>query len=303
MTSKGNGGFRGAEQTQLIDVLCNQVLKRRPHLLHGVLRHLGGKGVKLVMATKNRTLQPLRLRKRAHEVDRSLQNWMPHCYTRLDKTSLRYLEKLVTSLEHNAFSQSRLKDLKTVKTSTGNYKAMLLEILEYVTGFDVSSPLNGEFRHLPTLISHLQALRHVRGCRGPTLHWPPDWGSSCDGVFRLEQTAGSEILVFNKFTSACRLLSESSMLSNFGSHIGFSDLHIVNNFSENRASIGSDRTSTMIPIGSLPGADGNEKSGNSDYDLSIVAEAVPNAKKVSEDQRQEVSGIQKGGLGDRWLHP
>ncbi len=247
------------------------LLKQRPELLPDIWHHLAGKGVNVEkeMASvlpkkKARTdskdntkndeagLQKDKASKRKLVVDKDLKNWVPHCYRTLDATRPPILEKLAPALEEIAFSNHNLKALWKVKTSRRHYREMLLEILEYDTGYDVSMPLTGELRHIPTLISHLQNMRDQRKYRGSNLRLPPNWHSSGDGVFTLKKIDENKIFVVNKFTSDQRLLPDSCMISHLGSVICFSDLHIFNNFSEVRASIGSKTTADTIAIASLP---------------------------------------------------
>ncbi len=270
--------MRGVERIQVIEILqqrlCQlaekrtsnslfQFLKKHPEFLDGIRRHLAGKGI-VLKASK------LFKEKAPNEVTKI---WIPYCYRTLDKTRPPILQKLLTALDGIAFSQCALHALKSVTTSAHHYKAKLLEILEYGTGFDVSMRLTGDLRHLPTLTSYLQEMRNQRGCRGALLRLPPKWDSSCDGIFTKKEIVGSQILLVNRFTDACHLLSESLILCHFGPGIGFSDLHIINNFSEVRASVRSDQTATMITIATLPVADGD---GNpQDNALKLNIEATP----------------------------
>ncbi len=255
-----------------LDKLC----KERPDLLYVIVRHLEGVGVKLNLVNslgKKRangelengsTEDSFKVRNliEAQGVqDPDLNNWLGPKHTRLDHTTASTLEKVVSALEEIAFNVNMLQALKDVKTSAAHYKSMLLEILEYDTGFDVSIRLPENLRHIPTLISHLQAMRDQRKCRGHNLRLPPHWHSSGDGVFSIKEGPLGQILVVNKFTTDCRLLSESSMTSFFGSDTGLLDLHIVNNFSEIRASIGSHHADMLISIGSLPRVDDPSSPG------------------------------------------
>ncbi len=286
MAPKSQCAFRHAALDQQIDILnqrasrlaakhllttLSTLLKTRPEFLPDIWGFLASKGVdvepakiselgKMIAKTHSKddaendghSLLRQRLSKRKWVVDKALKNWIPYCYRTLDTTRHPILEKLASALEDIAFSKSMLKAMRKVKRSADQYRSMLLEILEYDTGFDVSMPLTGDLRHIPTLTSHLQKMRDQRKCRGSNLRLPPNWHSSGDGVFTLKKTDENKIFVVNKFTSDQRLLPDSCMISHLGSVICFSDLHIFNNFSEVRASIGSKNTADTIAIASLP---------------------------------------------------
>ncbi len=307
MAPKSQCGFPHTALDQQIEILnkrasqlaakhllttLSTLLKTRPEFLPDIWGFLASKGVdvepakiselgKMIAKTHSKddaendghSLLRQRLSKRKWVVDKALKNWIPYCYRTLDTTRPPILQKLASALEDIAFSKSMLKAMRKVKRSADQYRSMLLEILEYDTGFDVSMPLTGELRHLPTLTSHLQRMRDQRKCRGSNLRLPPNWHSSGDGVFTLKKTVASQILVVNKFTKDRLLLSESSMLSHFGSGICFSELQILNNFSEVRASVGCNKRAGTITIASLPVASGDHTEHDDGNGLEILAAA------------------------------
>ncbi len=266
-------------QKQLLKSL-NETLKEEPHLLPGVLRYLQGRGINIQAATQlgkkrvratieddnkegERSVQPQKLRKGEAVVDGDPNNWLAHCYTRLDNTKVTTLEIIVSAVEPIVCSMYALRGLKAAKSSSESYRTMLLEILEYATGFDVSTSLKGDLRHKPALISHLMKLRDARCARGSNLSLPPVWGSSTDGVFLLKETDGDCILAVDKTTKCSHLLSAPVLRAQLGPDISSKDLCIINNFSEVRASIGcNDDTLTTIPIAGLPLKEGVENNAN-----------------------------------------
>ena len=295
MPPKGNKrSFRTAPLKDQIDILVvraselsqkqtlkslNDTLKAQPALLPGVVRYLEGLGIDIQTATElgkkrvkptieddskegESSEQPEKIRKGNRVEDSNSDNWLPHCYTRLDNTKGSTLEEVVSAVVPIVCSKYALKGLKAAKKSSESYKAMLLEILEYATGFDVSTSLKGDLRHKPTLTSHLKKLSDERNSRASNLCLPPVWSSSKDGIFELKETEEGCISVVDKTKKCSRLLSVSKLHSHFGSDIEFKDLCINNNFSEVRASIGCEETAATIPIASLPEADEDKNHAN-----------------------------------------
>ena len=117
--SSRNAGFRSMELTDQIDALHRRaeeleykqtlaslmsLLKERKDLLPGIVRHLQGKGIEVIKATKlgkkrvkeeeeegaatkdEEGSQSQKIRKSQRVGDTNPANWMPHCYTRLDNT-------------------------------------------------------------------------------------------------------------------------------------------------------------------------------------------------------------------------
>ena len=114
-------------------------------------------------------------------------------------------------------------------------------------------------RHLPTLTSYLHEIRDQRCCRGGLLRRLPKRDSPCDGAFTMKEIVGTQIL----------FLSSSSILMSGQTLVSFSDLHIINNSIEVRASVRSDQTATVITIASLPvaDADGNPQDNDLNFDI------------------------------------
>ncbi len=294
MPAKCKVSFRAAPVNVKIDILTkkayelsqkqtlrslNDTLKAEPDLLHGVLRYLEGRGISVEAATQlgkqrvratieddnkegERSVQPQKLRKGEGVVDGDPNNWLAHCYTRLDNTKKDTLEIIVSAVEPINCSMFALCALRRSRTSRNDYRKTLLEILEYATGFDVSTSLKGDLRHKPTLTSHLTKLSDERNSRASNLCLPPVWSSSKDGIFELKETEEGCISVVDKTKKCSRLLSVSKLHSHFGSDIEFKDLRINNNFSEVRACIGCEETAATIPIASLPEADEHKNHAN-----------------------------------------
>ncbi len=295
MPPKGNKrSFRTAPLKDQIDILVvraselsqkqtlkslNDTLKAQPALLPGVVRYLEGLGIDIQTATElgkkrvkptieddskegESSEQPEKIRKGKRVEDSNSDNWISRSYTRLDNTSTPFLEEVVSAVLPVVCSKYALKGLRATKNSSVPFKTMLLEILEYATGFDVSTSLKGDLRHKPTLTSHLTKLSDERNSRASNLCLPPVWSSSKDGIFELKETEEGCISVVDKTKKCSRLLSVSKLHSHFGSDIKFKDLCINNNFSEVRASIGCEETAATIPIASLPEADEHKNHAN-----------------------------------------
>ncbi len=295
MPPKGNKrSFRTAPLKDQIDILVvraselsqkqtlkslNDTLKAQPALLPGVVRYLEGLGIDIQTATElgkkrvkptieddskegESSEQPEKIRKGKRVEDSNSDNWLPRSYTRLDNTTASTLEEVVSVVVPVVCSKYALKGLKATKNSSVSFKTMLLEILEYATGFDVSTSLKGDLRHKPTLTSHLTKLSDERNSRASNLCLPPVWSSSKDGIFELKETEEGCISVVDKTKKCSRLLSVSKLHSHFGSDIEFKDLCINNNFSEVRASIGCEETAATILIASLPEADEHKNHAN-----------------------------------------
>ena len=125
-----------------------------------------------------------RMRPRCSIKDPKSENWIPHCYTKLENCKAAFLESMLAEVAPIAFSQWHLKGLKQqCKKNKEDYQTSLTQILEYVTGMDPSAPLVGDRRHIPHLQKVCQEAASRLGHRASQCYLPLQWPTR--GVYRL----------------------------------------------------------------------------------------------------------------------
>ena len=254
------------------------ILKEKPDLILGVVKHLESKGIQLPCLESFRKRKapssdslpadgtaeqpnekgeeasgtPSKIRKTFAVQDENPANWVPHGYTRLDNARAPLLEALCSSVEDISLSPYMLKALKPKGTTATAYCQKLCEVIEYATCFDASQPLTGNMRHIPTLKDTLKAMSQQHGSRAKSLRLPADWGSK-DGVYKLEEGEDGQLKVRHVFRDLAIAVPQGDLfLTQDGKNVKTDELEVQKNFSEKKAIITWAGSPETILLAGLP---------------------------------------------------
>jgi len=254
------------------------ILKEKPDLILGVVKHLESKGIQLPSLDSFRKRKsassdslpadgnaeepnekgdeasgtPAKVRKTFTVQDENPANWIPHAYTRLDNARAPLLEALCSAVEDISLSPYMLKALKPKGTTATAYCQKLCEVIEYASCFDASQPLTGNMRHIPTLKDTLKAMSQQHGNRAKSLRLPADWGSK-DGVYKLEEGEDGQLRVRHVFRDLAIAVPQGDLfLTGDGKNVKMDELEVQNNFSEKKAIITWAGSPETILLAGLP---------------------------------------------------
>ncbi|CAK0866287.1 unnamed protein product [Prorocentrum cordatum] len=254
------------------------LLKDRPDLIPGIVKHLSSKGVQLpdlktfgnkgaripddddmgtgsgdFPAIEDKAL-PAKVRRTTAVRDDNPDNWLPHKYTKLVNCSPKFLEELASKLEDISYSTYMLKALKVKRQTKEHHQEKLAEIIEFASGWDMNKAIVGDMRHIPTFTKQLQEASVSRGNRGATLRLPATWTEKGVGVYSFVGGAGMAMVVRNRFNDISVEVPESMFLKVDGQLAPFDELFISDNYSETRAAITTGKSTESIAIATLAGA-------------------------------------------------
>lgn len=160
---------------------------------------------------------------------------LPHCYTTIGGCSLTYLKAMLSAIEPIAFSALSLRGM-IERGKREVSKRSLTELIEFASGCDYDTPLNGDLRHIPTLHRALSDMSRARGRLGRDLRLPPNFDEV--GFFVLEGLAGPQPSLRHRFLNCARPLP----LAKFNNSMEeVASARVEMNYSEHRAFVSTKR--------------------------------------------------------------
>lgn len=162
-----------------------------------------------------------------------MENWIPEKYKKIEDMSRDLiLSMLLVPLHPAVLSVANLNALKRKDPHAGT-KLFVVELLEFETGTNAGTKLEGPLRHWPYLKMLLAYRSNIRGGRCAKRAMSANFEDE-RGIYSLCKTT-SAILMCHNFTQETAQLSVEELPS----YNGFEDLYIANNMSEGRAQIRS----------------------------------------------------------------
>lgn len=188
-------------------------------------------------------------RLRSSVQDSNPKNWVPHRYTRFDNASVPFLASVLAQVEPISLSELALAPI----TSRGKKEEKLKQLcdcLEFCAGVSRETPLVGDKRHIPSLVSWLRVQSAAEGRRARELQIPAQWGGGeqDDGVYLLryghsktgESKDNDRIVVEDRMTKIAHdVPQEERLTDSSGAQVHLRDLSLDFNWSAEKARITS----------------------------------------------------------------
>ena len=138
-------------------------------------------------------------------------DWLPEKYQKLSDLTLEIMASLVDRLQPNLCNAAERGHINKMK---------LLQIIEFFTGWDPDTPLEGAWRNLPFLMQCLTHNCRERGRHHALQGFPTDWET--EGIYRFDS---DNRLLLHRFSGKTFSVPAT----------GPFDFQVRFNFSENRA--------------------------------------------------------------------
>lgn len=140
------------------------------------------------------------------------------------------LQAVLVACEKVVFAQNALKGLRKEKQRAVP-KGPLLEVLEYITGFGPSHPVDlSDAEAMSDFCEKAKVANNLRGRRGVSLPLPPDWKN--DGVYRLLPTMPGDQVRVQMVNGVVRLVPSELLAKH-----DVTKLYVENNYSEKAAAL------------------------------------------------------------------